>query len=135
MHLASTLGKSSFGWPRFFNLADRHFCRPATFETFLKLLLLPRALTKAGEADDEEITVVDLEESGYQASFSKLGASEPIRRDPVPQVNDPGVFMAQQLAECSARHPGQIGGLLQAVPQEMVQHFKAIMSRESLQLS
>jgi exportin-2 (importin alpha re-exporter) len=131
----STLGKSSFTRPYSFNPLNTNFRRPATFETFLKLLLLPRALTKAGEADDEEITVVDLEESGYQASFSKLGASEPLRRDPVPQVNDPGVFMAQQLAECSARHPGQIGGLLQAVPQEMVQHFKAIMSRESLQLS
>lgn len=110
--------------------------RPATFETFLKLLLLPRALTKAGEADEgEEITVVDLEESGYQASFSKLGASEPVKRDPLPQVADPGVFMAQQLAECSARHPGQIGQLLQAVPQEMTQHFMGIMNREGLQLA
>jgi len=84
--------------------------RPATFETFLKLLMLPRALAGgSGAADEEEITVVDLEETGYQASFSKLGASEPPRRDPVADVNDPGTFMAQSLATCSASRPGVVG--------------------------
>ena len=52
--------------------------------------------------------VADLEETGYQASFSKLGASEPAKKDPVAVVNDPGVFMARSLAECSAAHPGKV---------------------------
>lgn len=82
--------------------------RPATFECFLKLLLLPRTLPQSGADGEEEVTVLDLEETGYQASFSKLGASEPPRRDPVADVADPGVFMARSLVECSQAHPGQV---------------------------
>lgn len=86
---------------------DASVRRPATFESFLKLLLLPRTLP-SGADGEEEITVTDLEETGYQASFSKLGASEPARQDPVPDVSDPAVFMARSLAECSHAHPGKV---------------------------
>jgi exportin-2 (importin alpha re-exporter) len=87
---------------------DLCFVRPAVFESFLKLLLLPRALPQSGADGEEEVTVLDLEETGYQASFSKLGASEPPRRDPVADIADPGVFMARSLVECSQAHPGQV---------------------------
>lgn len=101
----------------------------------MKLLLLPRALSKNGaEAEEDEITVVDLEESGYQASFSKLGASEAVRRDPLPEIQDAGTFLARELAQCSQRHPGRIGPLVQAVPQDLAQHFMGIMGRENVQL-
>ncbi|KAK9897295.1 putative importin-alpha export receptor [Cystobasidium minutum MCA 4210] len=106
---------------------------PSTFEGFLRLLLLPRSL-QSGAADEEEVTVLDLEESGYQASFSKLGASEPARRDPVADVTDPGAFMARSLAECSQRHPGQLPSLIQAVPQDLSSHFMTIVANEGLAL-
>lgn len=88
--------------------AECVFTRPAIFESFLKLLLLPRALPQSGADGEEEVTVLDLEETGYQASFSKLGASEPPRRDPVADISDLGVFMARSLVECSQAHPGQV---------------------------
>jgi exportin-2 (importin alpha re-exporter) len=81
------------------------------FEAFLKLLFQSHSLAKTNGAavdEQEEITVVDLEETGYQASFSKLGASEPVRNDPIPDVADPGVFMAKSLSECSKANPGKV---------------------------
>jgi exportin-2 (importin alpha re-exporter) len=76
----------------------------------LKLFLLPLPLTKNTSANgaDDEVEVADLEETGYQASFSKLGASERARPDPVAHVAEPRTYLATSLVAASQARPGQV---------------------------
>lgn len=76
----------------------------------LKLFLLPLPLTKntSANAADDEVEVADLEETGYQASFSKLGASERARSDPVAHVAEPRTYLATSLVAASQARPGQV---------------------------
>ncbi|KDE04885.1 hypothetical protein MVLG_04744 [Microbotryum lychnidis-dioicae p1A1 Lamole] len=99
-----------------------------TLEALLKLFLLPATLSKNVSADVDEIEVADLEETGYQASFSKLGASERVRPDPVAHVVDPQAHLARQLSELSQAKPGQIRPLVEAVDPEFAQPFLAYLS-------
>lgn len=57
----------------------------------------------------EDLDSLDPEESTFQASFSKLGASESRARDPVEGVPDAKLFLSKQLAAASARNPGKVG--------------------------
>lgn len=73
----------------------------------LKLFLLPLTLSKTSGAD-EEVNVVDPDDTSYQASFSKLGASERVRPDPVAYVPEPRTYLATSLVATSQAHPGQV---------------------------
>lgn len=73
----------------------------------LKLFLLPLPLAGSQSAGDE-VEIADLEESGYQASFSRLGASERARPDPLAHVADPRAHLASQLVQASQARPGQV---------------------------
>ncbi|SCZ88440.1 BZ3500_MvSof-1268-A1-R1_Chr2-1g04412 [Microbotryum saponariae] len=105
-----------------------------TLEALLKLFLLPATLSKNVSADADEIEVADLEETGYQASFSKLGASERVRPDPVAHVADPRAHLARQLSELSQAKPGQIRPLVEAVDPEFAQPFLAYLSSNGFEL-
>lgn len=61
------------------------------------------------EETTEDLDSLDPEESTFQASFSKLGASESTVRDPVANVPDAKLFLSKQLAAASARNPGKVG--------------------------
>lgn len=76
-------------------------------QALLKLFLLPLALPKNTGAGEDEIEIADQEE-GYQASFSKLGASERAREDPVAYVVEPRTYLAEALVACSISHPGKV---------------------------
>lgn len=76
-------------------------------QALLKLFLLPLPLTKNTGADDD-VDVVDPEDTGYQASFSKLGASERALADSVAHVEEPRTYLATSLVATSAAHPGQV---------------------------
>lgn len=76
-------------------------------EALLKLFLLPLPLVKNTGVDDE-IEVADAEDISYQASFSKLGASETIRADPVGHVAEPRAYLAVSLVAASQSRPGQV---------------------------
>lgn len=79
--------------------------RPAAMEALLKLFLLPQDLKTT---QDEDVAVVDPDELGYQASFSKLGASEPAKRDPVASVTDARDYLTKSLASASQAKPGKV---------------------------
>ncbi|SCV72042.1 BQ2448_4736 [Microbotryum intermedium] len=104
-----------------------------TLQALLKLFLLPTTLSKNVSADDE-IEVADLEETGYQASFSKLGASEKVRADPVAHVADPRAHLARQLTELSQAKPGRIRPLVEAVGPEFAHPFLAYLSANGFEL-
>jgi exportin-2 (importin alpha re-exporter) len=81
-------------------------------ESLLKLLILPLAITKTTSAADEEVEIADLDEAaaglGYQASFSKLGASEKPKEDPVAWCKDPKEWLAKGLQGASSSQPGKV---------------------------
>lgn len=77
----------------------------------LKLHLLPQPIapnTTSANGATDEIEIADLEETGYQASYSKLGASERARPDPVAHVAEPREYLASQLVAASQARPGQV---------------------------
>lgn len=76
-------------------------------EALLKLFLLPLPIAKNTGVDDE-IEVADAEDISYQASFSKLGASESVRPDPVGHVAEPRAYLAVSLVAASQSRPGQV---------------------------
>ncbi len=58
----------------------------------------------------DSILQLDPEDSAFQSSFSKLGASENEAKDPVPEVADPQQYLSKQLAAKSASKPGVVSG-------------------------
>lgn len=74
------------------------------------------------QADDPEaiLTAIDYEEAtaGYQASFSKLAASQPKRYDPVAYVPDLSAYVKQTLSKAVSSDP-RVRGLL-ALPSATV---------------
>lgn len=75
-------------------------------EALLRLFLLPREEIKEGE--DEEVVVADPDDLTYQAAFSKLGASEPSRNDPLASVGDAKDLLLKQLVTASQAAPGKV---------------------------
>jgi hypothetical protein len=74
-------------------------------EAALDLFLLVQDLNTEEDADIDQL---DPEESTFQASFSKLGASKPAARDPVVYVPDAKLYLGSQLSTTSRRHPGKV---------------------------
>ncbi len=90
--------------------------RTPTLEALLKLFNSPLPLAKnTSAADADEVDFVDPEDVGYQASFSKLGASEKPREDPVGYVQDPRAHLAKGLEELGKTQPGKVRATLPAV--------------------
>ncbi|GAA5967687.1 hypothetical protein JCM11641_005736 [Rhodosporidiobolus odoratus] len=109
-----------------------------TLEALLKLFALPLPLTKNSSADAaaaDELNIIDPEDVGYQASFSKLGASEKPREDPVRHVEDPQLWLARGLGEASRAHPGKVPALIQAVDAQFAGPFAQYLQQNGIDLS
>lgn len=72
--------------------------------------------TKKEETTDEAITAIDFEEqsAGYQAAFSRLAASESAEVDPVAYVQNPLLFLQQELERLTSKHGQKIQMLISA---------------------
>ncbi|KAH8927183.1 hypothetical protein BT69DRAFT_1330631, partial [Atractiella rhizophila] len=107
-------------------------CWPATLEALLKLIILPQIAPDGHE--DDELQLQDLDEStlGYQAAFSKLGASETTQEDPVKRVADVRNYLAVEIGNAAKRHPGKIGPLIDKVSPEFAQPFKAYLQQTNI---
>lgn len=79
-------------------------------EALLRLFLLPREELKE-EGEDDEVVVADPDDLTYQAAFSKLGASEPSRNDPLASVGDAKDLLLKQLVSASQAAPGKVSHL------------------------
>ncbi|MBW0489032.1 hypothetical protein O181_028747 [Austropuccinia psidii MF-1] len=86
----------------------------------LHLFTLPQ-LKPTGDLSGEygEVNVTDLEESGYQVGFSKLGASETLgKKDPFDAMGDPRDALARGLVKGGEAQPGKIPALIAQVPSD-----------------
>ena len=82
--------------------------RPLVFGGLATLFSEPQHLTKdKGTDDDAGFTLIDYEEqtAGYQASYSRLAASETVTVDPVAHVRDPREYLRQQLLQLRQAQP------------------------------
>ncbi|GAA5950565.1 hypothetical protein JCM3765_000532 [Sporobolomyces pararoseus] len=111
----------------------------ATMESLLKLLILPLAISKTTSAADDEVEIADLDEAaaglGYQASFSKLGASEKPKEDPVAWCKDPKEWLAKGLQAVSTSQPGKLPALMQAVNPQFSTPFTQYLSSNGIDLA
>ncbi|GAA5979655.1 hypothetical protein JCM5350_003797 [Sporobolomyces pararoseus] len=110
-----------------------------TMESLLKLLILPLAISKTTSAADDEVEIADLDEAaaglGYQASFSKLGASEKPKEDPVAWCKDPKEWLAKGLQAVSTSQPGKLPALMQAVNPQFSTPFTQYLSSNGIDLA
>ncbi|KAI5479889.1 importin-alpha export receptor [Pseudohyphozyma bogoriensis] len=104
-----------------------------TMQALLRLFLLPGTLTPSTKATDE-IDILDPDDTGYQASFSRLGASERVRPDPVAYVPEPRTYLATSLVAKSHAHPGVIRPLVGAVTAEFANPFMSYLSSNGFDL-
>jgi len=102
--------------------------RPACFTELVKLFSESKHLTSAQSADtqdpDEALRALDFEEqgTGYQASYSKLAASETVEEDPVAYVANPREFVGQELVRVS-KTDAQLRNRIQAADSAVVVPF------------
>ena len=71
---------------------------------------------KKEEATDEAITAVDFQveeqDARYQTAFSRLAASEGVETDPVAYVQNPSLFLQQELERLTNKYGHQIQVLI-----------------------
>ena len=88
------------------------------FSALAKLFSEPQHLTKEKDEDpDAGLTEIDYEEqnAGYQASYSRLAASETVSVDPVAYVPHPRDFFGTELVRLTKADP-RVKSLLLANP-------------------
>ena len=86
--------------------------RPAVFLALLDLFTLPQDLTYTnGDGLRGDLASLDSEESGFQSSFSRLGASEVSTHDPVKDVTDEKLFASNELSKRSTQRPAVVSVL------------------------
>lgn len=91
--------------------------RAPTLIALMDLFNLPQDLTynAATNGASDDLTELDPEESGFQSSFSRLGASEAVVHDPFAKIPDAKRFASTEIARASReRGGGLIKGLMNA---------------------
>lgn len=79
----------------------------------MDLFNLPQDLTYANGAGTD-LNDLDPEDSAFQSSFNKLGASEAAVHDPFSQIVDPKRFASAEIARASRKRGGSlIKGLME----------------------
>ena len=100
--------------------------RPGIFTALVKLFHESQYLDKKDSEEDPDasLTVIDHEEqnAGYQASYSRLAASESVEVDPVAYVRDSREYLGQELVRLS-KSDGRIKTLLAAGDPNIVGPF------------
>ncbi|WWD17783.1 hypothetical protein CI109_102225 [Kwoniella shandongensis] len=102
-----------------------------TFLALLDLFTLPQDITYTNPDGEGDLAELDPEETGFQSSFSKLGASEKSTRDPTAGIGDTKLFASGELAKRSAAKPGVLGPFIaeaQAAEEKTVTGFVQYMS-------
>lgn len=115
---------------------------PATLQALIKLFILPQEINKTSGAvqieDDEEVATADLEATGYQASYSKLGAAEPNVKAATAaieaRIGDARPLLATQLGTLCEARPGVVPGLVSTVPANLMQPFTEYLSSQRVTL-
>ncbi|WFD35077.1 importin-alpha export receptor [Malassezia cuniculi] len=96
-----------------------------------------RLLASAPAADDADPdAAAELDEQGFQASFSQLAASLPtVPENEAPWAgNDLCGYLAKQLSSAAQRSPGVISPLIQSLPQDEANSLSEALKRHGVTL-
>ena len=87
---------------------------------------------KKEETTDEAITAIDFEEqdAGYQAAFSRLAASESAETDPVAYVQNPLLFLQQELERLTGKYGQQIQMLISVAEGGQIAWEEIVLCRQ-----
>ncbi|KAJ2785075.1 importin-alpha export receptor [Coemansia interrupta] len=83
------------------------------------------AASASAVASDEDLDSLEVEASGYQASFAKLATLGEIKIDPCPQITNAAVGMAQILRPVQAL----LAGAIQQLPSSQAQFIMSTLTR------
>ncbi|KAJ2057182.1 importin-alpha export receptor [Coemansia sp. S146] len=83
------------------------------------------AAVAAAAVADEDLDSLEIEDTGYQASFARLATLGDIKIDPCPQISDPAVGLGQILKPVQA----QLGDAVQHLPAEARQFISQAITR------
>ncbi|KAG0324831.1 importin-alpha export receptor [Dissophora globulifera] len=92
---------------------------PAVMTALVKFFEAPQDVkgAAADAAEDDGLTSLDLEETGYQAQFSQLRTASTTKADPTASVADPKQFLVEGLVRFNQAYPGRLQhGRLQLQP-------------------
>ncbi|KAJ2584660.1 importin-alpha export receptor [Coemansia sp. RSA 1836] len=79
----------------------------------------------AAAVADEDLDSLEIEDTGYQASFARLATLGDIKIDPCPQISDPAVGLGQVLRPVQA----QIGDAVQRLPAEAREYISQVIAQ------
>ena len=99
------------------------------------LRLLVQTTPAPDEAGDEE---AELDEQGFQASFSQLASSAPQRASAHCEAwagTDAWAYLVRQLQHASTARPGVVSGLLSSLPGELATPLHEAMQKHNVSLS
>ncbi|KDN43192.1 putative CSE1-nuclear envelope protein that mediates the nuclear export of importin alpha [Tilletiaria anomala UBC 951] len=108
---------------------------PSLLRTLLPGILRPSdAIVEQDEQDD--MAAFDLEEFGFQTSFSQLAASQPPRKDPSSFAGgDLKAYLLRQLAAACMGHPNVLKSAVEAANSELAAQLVQEMQQAGLSLA
>lgn len=74
----------------------------------------------ASTQEDEHFVEIDEDSSGYQASYSQLIFANKKQLDPMEDIAESRIYLAQSLGKLSARYPGKLSTLVSSVSADAV---------------
>ncbi len=122
--------------------APNNAALPALLSVLLPAIMTPSEAVDRAADEEEALGAFDVEEQGFQASFSQLAASVSARKDPAAFAGaDLKQYLAKQLSDASRRHPGVYGPAIEAASTKSeaakaaVSHLQAELQKGGLQLA
>lgn len=87
---------------------------------------------------EEDEQVAELDEQGFQASFSQLAASAPLRSSEETAASwagqDLSAYLARQMQTVAQRRPGTLAPLVQQMPAEAQANLSTLLQKENVSL-
>lgn len=88
-------------------------------ETLIAIFELPEM-----ETPEEDVFVEIEEASGYQASYSQLSFGKKKEVDPMADIADAKIYLAQQLSRLSQKFPGKLNALINVISPQALQFLQ-----------
>ncbi|PKI84694.1 importin-alpha export receptor [Malassezia vespertilionis] len=113
-------------------------CAPVWPILLGSVLRLMMQTENARATPEEDEGIAELDEQGFQASFSQLAAAKPSVRMESDATDwagtDLGAYLARQLYAASQQHPGVLGPLIASIPADVHAVLDETLQKHSVQI-
>ncbi|KXS18851.1 Cse1-domain-containing protein [Gonapodya prolifera JEL478] len=104
---------------------------PGVISEIVRILQIPVASGAGANADvDDELQLLEIEETGYQASYSRLATVGKLKRDPLAAagITDVSVYFATQLRKLAAEDRTLFLGAVSKLPKDVSDNVQNALS-------